>query len=119
MKPICELGSGQFCLEEMIPLRRNMTDAIRDRLPDTPHKGQQYKNYTDLAYRAATGMSAAELRRKRGADTFQSGHACFLLTTEEAKTVEQMFGRIALLLENGMTYPQIKERIMREVEEAQ
>ena len=60
-----ELVSRQVNRAKMLPTRRDLTDAIRDCIPESPHKGMWYKHYTDLAYRAAFGMSAAQLRKER------------------------------------------------------
>lgn len=94
-----------------IPPRRNMTDAIRDCVPDSPHKNQRYKQYTDLAYKAALGKTAAQLRKERGAP--KGANMTEYLAAKEIEAVAQMEGRISVLIEMGMDYPTIKAIILR------
>ena len=62
-----ELVQRQVNRAKLLPSRRDMTDVIRDYIPESPHKAMWYKHYTDLAYRAAFGKSAAQLRKERNA----------------------------------------------------
>ena len=89
------------------PVRRTMTDAIRDFVPDSPHKNMQYRNYTNLAYMTAMGMTAKAIRRARGAS--RNANAVEFLTAEELQAVERASRHISVLLENGLDYGQVKE----------
>lgn len=94
-----------------IPPRRTMTDAIRDCVPDSPHKNQRYKQYTDLAYKAALGKTAVQLRKERGAPS--GANMTEYLTAKEIEATAQMEGRISVLIEMGMDYQTIKAIVLR------
>jgi len=94
-----------------IPPRRTMTDAIRDCVPDSPHKNQRYKQYTDLAYKAALGKTAVQLRKERGAPS--GANMTEYLTAKEIEATAQMEGRISVLIEKGMDYQTIKAIVLR------
>ena len=87
------------------PIRLGMTDAIQA-LPDSPHKQFKYRQYTDLAYRAVLGKSAKELREERGAS--KTATASDYMSAAEIEAVSRMENRIAVLLEVGMDYGQVK-----------
>ena len=87
------------------PIRLGMTDAIQA-LPDSPHKQFKYRQYTDLAYRAVLGKSAKELREERGA--CKTATASDYMSAAEIEAVSRMENRIAVLLEVGLDYGQIK-----------
>lgn len=82
---------------KLTPVRRKMTDVIRDCVPDGPHKAMMYKHYTDLAYRAALGKTAAQLRKERGAG--KKANATEYLTAAELAAVEAMTQKIGVLIE--------------------
>ena len=102
-----ELTRREVNRAKALPARRTLTDAVRNCLPDTPHKARWYKIYTDLAYRAAVGMGAAAIRKARGAPG--DANAADYLTSEELSAVERVSGQIAVLIESGMTYEAIRE----------
>ena len=87
------------------PIRLGMTDAIQA-LPDSPHKQFKYRQYTDLAYRAVLGKSAKEIREERGAS--KTATASDYMSAAEIEAVSRMENRIAVLLEVGMDYSQVK-----------
>ena len=82
---------------KLTPVRREMTDIIRDCVPDSPHKAMMYKHYTDLAYRAALGKTAAQLRKERGAG--KKANATEYLTAAELAAVEVMTQKLGVLIE--------------------
>lgn len=93
----------------LAPTRREMTDAIRDYVPDSPHKGMYYRHYTDLAYRAAFGKSAAQIRKERNAP--RRANASDYLTAAELSTVTRIEKQIGVLVEMQLGYPQIKAMV--------
>lgn len=95
---------------ERKPIRLGMTDAIKA-LPDSPHKQFKYNQYTDLAYRAALGKSAKQLRLERGAAS--TATASNYMSSEEIAAVSSMENHIAVLLNVGMEYQQIKGYLAR------
>lgn len=95
---------------ERKPLRTSMTDAIKA-LPDSPHKQFKYGQYTDLAYTAALGKTARQLRRERGAD--KDATASDYMTSGELAAVARMENRISVLLELGMDYTHVKQYVAK------
>ena len=107
-----ELVSRQVNRAKMLPTRRDLTDAIRDCIPESPHKGMWYKHYTDLAYRAAFGMSAAQLRKARNVP--KGSVAADYLTAEEMDNVVRITKQIGVLVEMRMDYQQIKRMLLQQ-----
>ena len=105
-----ELRAVKAIKAERKIIRPEMTDAIKA-LPDSPHKQFKYGQYTDLAYRAALGKSARQLRLERGAD--KKAVASDYMTAGELAAVVGMENRIAVLLEIGMDYHQIRASLTR------
>ncbi len=101
-----DLTRGLIAHESRKPVRREMTDAIRDCIPDGPHKKMMYKHYTDLAYKVALGGTAAQLRKDRKAP--KRANLAEYLTPEENDAVKRIEGRISVLIESGMDYQTIK-----------
>ena len=78
-------------------------------MPDSPHKKFKYNQYTDLAYMAALGKTARQLRSERGVDKFAT--ASDYMSADELEAVSKMENRISVLLEIGMDYTKIKDCI--------
>ena len=92
------------------PVRRNLTDTIKIR-PDT--NKWSYKLYTDLALKCASGMNAAQLKKKRATGFYSTG--VDLLTASELKRYRQAEAAITTLLEMGYEYKTIKDIINKGV----
>lgn len=105
-----ELMSIKTIKAERKPLRTSMTDAIKA-LPDSPHKQFKYNQYTDLAYMAALGKTARQLRKERGAE--KSATVSDYMSSDELAAVSKMENRISVLLEVGMDYQQVKNCLMQ------
>lgn len=105
-----ELMNIRAVKAERRPLRTSMTDAIKA-LPDSPHKQFKYSQYTDLAYTAALGRTARQLRKERGAD--KDATASDYMNADELAAVASMENRISVLLDVGMSYQQIKNSLLR------
>jgi phage regulator Rha-like protein len=97
-----ELNRRHMERAELKPIRREMTDIIQQM---TDNKWA-YKQYTDLAYKMAVGCIASQLRKQRKAD--KRATAVDYMTADEIHAVTEMQYRIAVLLETGMDYYQIK-----------
>jgi len=108
-----ELTRRAVAREARKPTRRELTDAIRDCVPDSPHKSMMYPNYSKLAYKAALGRSVKHLREDKGAPP--RGNLAEYLTAEETAAVKKMESRIAVLLELGFSYSEIKAALDRSV----
>ena len=106
-----ELTKREVNRAKGLPARRTLTDAIHDCLSDTPHKFRYYKIYTDLAYKVVTGLTAAQVRKERGAPP--KANAADYLTSGELEAVERVSGQIAALIEAGMRYGEIRDVLTR------
>lgn len=95
---------------KLLPSRRDMTDAIRDCVPESPHKDMYYRHYTDLAYRAAFGKSAAQVRKERNAP--KKANASDYMTADELSAVTRIEKQIGVLVEMRLDYYQIKAMVL-------
>lgn len=100
-----ELQHRQIAKLDRKPIRESLTDGIKA-LPETPHKTMWYKHYTDLIYRTVTGKTAKQLREDRSAPP--KATASDYMTAGEIEAVTRMENRVAVMLEMGMDYQQIK-----------
>lgn len=101
-----ELTRRQILREAGKPVRRLLTDAVRDSGEDTRMHGHAYSIYTDLAYKYATGKVARQLRKERGAAP--KAVAADFLEADEMERYNKTEERITVLLDMGMQYDQIK-----------
>lgn len=102
-----ELLKRQDRRAELKPIRRELTDVIKD-----VDDGQwSYKKYTDLAYKSTLGKNAAQLRKERGAP--KKAYAIDYMTASEIAAVTKRQSQIAVLLDMGMDYAQIKALTLR------
>ena len=101
-----ELTRRQILREAGKPVRRSLTDAIRDSGENTRMHNHAYGTYTDLAYKHATGKIARQLRKERGAAP--RSIATDFLTADEMALYSTMEERITVLLDMGLQYDQIK-----------
>lgn len=88
------------------PIRRSLTDALRDSGEVVRMKGHAYAAYTNLAYKLTTGKSARQLRKERGAGP--KTVAADFLTSEELERYQKHESAIAALLDIGLDYPRIR-----------
>ena len=88
------------------PVRRSLTDAIRDSGEAERMKGYAYNAYTNLIYKAATGKTAAQIREAAGAD--RRADVVLLLTADELAEVTRREAQVTTLLDCGMEYEAIK-----------
>lgn len=105
-----ELTRRQIFRDAGKPIRRTLTDAIRDSGEDGRMHGHAYGTYTDLAYKAATGKIARILRKERGA--CEKAIATDFLTSDELSAYNKAEERLTVLLDMGLTYDQIKTLLL-------
>lgn len=98
-----ELQKRQMLREQLKPIRRELTDVIKDK----PDAGKwAYKLYTDLSYKTALGKNAAQVRKDRGAD--KKTAAIDYMSADEIAAISKLQSQIGVLLEMGMDYQQVK-----------
>ena len=105
-----ELTRRQIFRDAGKPIRRTLTDAIRDSGEDGRMHGHAYGTYTDLAYKTATGKIARTLRKERGASA--KAIAADFLTSDELSAYNKAEERLTVLLDMGLTYDQIKTLLL-------
>lgn len=109
-----ELEKRKQLRTEGKPIRRSLTDALRDSGENERMHGHAYGAYTDLAYRLTTGKSAAQLRRERGA--LKKAVAADFLTSGELTTYRKQEAALATLIDAGLCYQQIKAVLLKKSE---
>ena len=82
------------------PVRRSLTDAIRDSGEAERMKGYAYNAYTNLVYKAVMGQNAAAIRKSRGAE--KGADVVGLLSAEELAEVRKKEAQVCTLLDCGM-----------------
>ena len=107
-----ELLKRQQARAELKPIRRELTDAIRDR-EDLNTNKWAYKQYTDLAYSCALGRTSAQIKKERGAAP--GAMAVTFLSAAELEAVSVVSNQIAVLIDLGMDHAQIKEAIKKKI----
>ncbi len=94
-----------------VAVRRSLTDAIRDSGEAQRMKGYAYNAYTNLIYKAATGKTAAQIRKAAGVD--QRADVVLLLTADELAEVTKREAQVTTLLDCGMRYEAIKAALLK------
>jgi phage regulator Rha-like protein len=107
-----ELQRRQIAKLDRKPIRQTLTDGIKA-LPDTPHKTMWYKHYTDLIYKTVTGKTAKQLREERGAPP--KAVASDYMTATEIESVTALENSVAVLIQMGFNYAQIKDMLSRKL----
>ena len=90
------------------PQRRSLTDMIRD---NPNHSKWDYKLYTDLAYKAAFGKTAAQIKKDRAPDSDR--RTLDLLTADELAAYQKQEAAIAGLYAVGIDYETMKAVFLR------
>jgi phage regulator Rha-like protein len=93
------------------PVRRSLTDAIRDSGEDERMHGHAFAAYTNLIYKATVGLTAPQLRKAAGAD--RNADALALLNADQLAEVTRLEAQVCTLLEFGMRYEAIKALVHR------
>lgn len=91
-------------------IRRAMTDALNEHIPDGPHKGHQIGNYTDLTYKLVFGKSAKKMREERGLKKKES--VVPYMTSAEMDAVAKAEELVAVLTDMGLSYHQVKDCLL-------
>lgn len=87
-------------------VRHILTDTIKMKVADSPHKKFMYPNYTKLIYKVLFGKTMKELQEQyhvKGKESIRD-----YLTSEELKQVESMEMLVSSLINCGWGYEQIK-----------
>lgn len=105
-----ELARRAAQREIKAPIRRSLTDAIRDSGENERMHGQAFAAYTNLIYKATTGKTAPQLRKAdgmpRGADMVG------VLSSHDLAEITRREMQVATLLDCGMKYDDIKAALL-------
>lgn len=94
-----------------IVIRHILTDTIKMKVADSPHKKFMYPNYTKLIYKTLFGKTMNELREQynvKGKESIRD-----YLTSEQLKEVESAEMLVSSLINCGWGYDQIKQFIQQ------
>lgn len=89
-----------------VVVRHILTDTIKMKVSDSPHKKFMYPNYTKLIYKILFGKTFSELKTEYGIKAKESLRD--YITSEQLKEVEQMEMLVSSLINVGWGYEQIK-----------
>lgn len=104
-----ELLARKTARSEGKPIRRAMTDAIRDSGENIRMKGHAYSAYENLVYSCSLGINARKLRQQRAGNTDKLPRAVDLLSSQELERVINAENQITVLLDMGFQYDRIRE----------
>ena len=90
-------------------VRHILTDTIKMKVADSPHKKFMYPNYTKLIYKTIFGKNMKELQEKYGVKGKESIRD--YVTADELKQIESMEMLVSSLINCGWGYDQIKNFI--------
>ena len=94
-------------------IRRTLTDAIKENVPDSPYKKFMYKNFTDLVYKSVFGMTARQIRTARGLK--KNANVRDFLSEKELKKVRAAECIVKGYLDIGNTYVEINDALAGKV----
>ena len=88
-------------------IRHMLTDTIKMKVMESPHKKFAYPNYTRLIYKVLFGKTLKELQDSLGVKNKESVRD--YLTADEIRDIETMETLVSSLLNCGFPYEKIKE----------
>lgn len=97
--------------EAGIMIRNMLTDIIRDKIPESPHKCYVYPNYTRLIYKILFNKTVEELRAEKLLDKKQNLRDHF--NVDELNQIQQLENVVTGLIALGMGYEEIKTMLQQ------
>lgn len=107
-----ERQQWQIERDKGVVIRHILTDTIKMKITDSPHKRFAYPNYTNLIYRTLFGKTAKELEQEYEVKSKENLRDFF--TGEDLAKVQSMEMLVSSLINCGWGYDQIKEFIQKE-----
>lgn len=101
-----ERQQWQIERDKGIIVRHILTDTIKMKVTDSPHKKFMYPNYTKLIYKTIFGKTMKELQEHYGVK--RKGSIREYVTADELKQIESMEMLVSSLINCGWGYDQIK-----------
>lgn len=90
-------------------VRNMLTDTIKEKIPDSPHKRFAYPNYTRLIYKMLFNKTTTQLREEKKVPKSKSLRDFF--NPDELKEIQQLENIITGLISLGMGYEEIKNML--------
>ena len=109
-----ERQQWQIERDKGVVIRHILTDTIKMKVSDSPHKKFAYPNYTNLIYRTLFGKTAKELEIEFGVKSRESLRDYF--TGEDLSKVQSMEMLVSSLINCGWGYEEIKQFIQTQSE---
>ena len=107
-----ERQQWQIERDKGVVIRHILTDTIKMKVTDSPHKRFAYPNYTNLIYRTLFGKTAKELETDYGIKPRECVRDYF--TGDDLQKVQSMEMLVSSLINCGWGYNEIKEFIKTE-----
>ena len=107
-----ERQQWQIERDKGVVIRHILTDTIKMKVSDSPHKKFAYPNYTNLIYRTLFGKTAKELEAEYGVKPRESLRDYF--TGEDLSKVQSMEMLVSSLINCGWGFEEIKNFIQAE-----
>lgn len=107
-----ERQQWQIERDKGVVIRHILTDTIKMKVSDSPHKRFAYPNYTNLIYRTLFGKTAKELESEYGVKSRENLRDYF--TGEDLSRVQSMEMLVSSLINCGWGYEEIKQFIQTE-----
>lgn len=104
-----ERQQWQIERDKGVVIRHILTDTIKMKVADSPHKRFAYPNYTNLIYRTLFGKTAKELENDYGVKPRECVRDYF--TGDDLQKVQSMEMLVSSLINCGWGYNEIKEFI--------
>lgn len=87
--------------------RLEVTDAVRDYIPESPNKKFKYKHFTDLVYKLVFDKNAKQIREEKGLDKKENVRD--YLSKDELQEVGRIENEIGVLIGVGFDYAGVKK----------
>ena len=107
-----ERQQWQIERDKGVIIRHILTDTIKMKIADSPHKRFAYPNYTKLIYKTLFGKTKKELQEEYGVKPKESLRD--YLTADQLKDVENMEMLVSSLINCGWGYDEIKTFIQQQ-----
>ena len=104
-----ERQQWQIERDKGVVIRHILTDTIKMKVAESPHKKFAYPNYTKLIYKTIFGKTMEELQEQYGVKGKESIRD--YVTADELKQIEAMEMLVSSLISCGWGYDQIKSFI--------
>lgn len=107
-----ERQQWQIERDKGVVIRHILTDTIKMKIADNPHKRFAYPNYTNLIYRILFNKTAKELEQEYGVKAKENLRDFF--TGEDLSKVQNMEMLVSSLINCGWGYAEIKAFVEKE-----